>query len=385
MQTIERRIVARWSVAAALQRTLLLLFLAIAGEANGAHFEVLMIGNSYTSGTGASGAGNPSLDLQGLFNADGNHSATITQYTVGGGTLKGRVGDAAVTGPTGLIHNPANDWDVVILQERSDRPGLAIKNGGSNLTNLYAGGPVLINDHVKVSQTNAEVVLFNTWARFPGNQDLVDDFNNDPDEMQSFTNQGYDRIRVNPGFWDHSDVTSIARVGDAWQAWYDTHGFANATARLHRPDGSHQNDLGAYLSAAVLFEQITGTTSVGNAYAGSVSGNLGDESIVSLLQHQSSAITGVAAAETADFDQDFDVDGSDFLRWQEGFGLAQSAELTDGDANADAQVDNLDLGIWQAQFGSTAAASLSAQSVPEPTALHLLGVATLLATLVRRG
>lgn len=318
-------------------------------------FNVLMIGNSYTSGIGAGNAGNPSVDLQGLFDADSQHSATVTQYSVGGGTLKGRVNDAAVTGPTGLIHNPTNDWDIIILQERSDRPGLAMKFGGSQLSGLDTGGPVLLAGHIKVSQPQAEVVLFNTWARFPGNQDLVDDFNNDPQEMLSFTNLGYDRIREKPGSWDHGDVTSIARVGDAWDQWYDTHGYASSSARLHRPDGSHQNDLGAYLAASVLFEQITGTSTIGNTYLGGVSGNIGDDSKVSLLQHQATALTGADVFTTADFNLDGDIDGSDYLQWQRGLSPDSLSET--------------DLDNWIEQYGTSTPLSGLIASVPEPTSL----------------
>ena len=49
------------------------------------------------------------------------------------------------------------------------------------------------------------------------------------------------------------------------------------------------------------------------------------------------------STETADFDEDGDVDGRDFLAWQRGFGKA-SPVLADGDANADESVDGVDLG-----------------------------------------
>jgi len=53
----------------------------------------------------------------------------------------------------------------------------------------------------------------------------------------------------------------------------------------------------------------------------------------------------------ADFDDDGDVDGRDFLTWQRRFGLNSGATLADGDANGDGRVDQADLSIWSQQYG----------------------------------
>jgi hypothetical protein len=55
--------------------------------------------------------------------------------------------------------------------------------------------------------------------------------------------------------------------------------------------------------------------------------------------------------DPADFDEDGDRDGSDFLAWQRGFGTMGTAVHGDGDANADTNVDTADLGIWESAFG----------------------------------
>jgi type 1 glutamine amidotransferase len=63
---------------------------------------------------------------------------------------------------------------------------------------------------------------------------------------------------------------------------------------------------------------------------------------------------GVLPTElTADFDDDDDVDGHDFLQWQRGLGISTGATGADGDANADGHVDTNDLDAWQDQFGAT--------------------------------
>jgi len=77
-------------------------------------------------------------------------------------------------------------------------------------------------------------------------------------------------------------------------------------------------------------------------------------------------------ADDADFDGDGDVDGADFLTWQENLGLTGTATLATGDANDDGNVTGADLAVWQAQFGPAAAASASA--IPEPAASLLFAL-----------
>jgi hypothetical protein len=55
--------------------------------------------------------------------------------------------------------------------------------------------------------------------------------------------------------------------------------------------------------------------------------------------------------DPADFDEDGDRDGSDFLAWQVGVGTMGTAEHGDGDADADTNVDAVDLAIWESAFG----------------------------------
>ena len=84
------------------------------------------------------------------------------------------------------------------------------------------------------------------------------------------------------------------------------------------------------------------------------------------------AIQLVSQPPSADFDSDNDVDGSDFLAWQRGFGtVAPNANKTDGDADDDSDVDSTDLSLWQTQYGTTtpplAASSSNLSSVVSQT------------------
>lgn len=68
------------------------------------------------------------------------------------------------------------------------------------------------------------------------------------------------------------------------------------------------------------------------------------------------------AGMPADFDQDGDVDGADFMIWQRGFGVTVVATQHLGSADADGDVDRGDLSLWRQSFGTTAAPALTAQS-----------------------
>ncbi len=74
-----------------------------------------------------------------------------------------------------------------------------------------------------------------------------------------------------------------------------------------------------------------------------------------------------------DFDSDDDVDGSDFLAWQQGLGFPNGAALSDGDADGDGGVDSDDLELWQANYGTVITSSESlGLAVPEPAGLAIV-------------
>ena len=94
--------------------------------------------------------------------------------------------------------------------------------------------------------------------------------------------------------------------------------------------------------------------------AGNVDGNLFDGTMQDLMQFV------VGADPTADFDDDGDRDGADFLVWQRGLGITNGANQGNGDANWDAAVDQADLTVWQQQIGTVSALTVI-QAVPEPS------------------
>ena len=60
-----------------------------------------------------------------------------------------------------------------------------------------------------------------------------------------------------------------------------------------------------------------------------------------------------AARLAGDFNKDGQVDGDDFLIWQQSFGTESGATPNSGDANGDGAVNGDDFLIWQQQFGSS--------------------------------
>ncbi len=73
----------------------------------------------------------------------------------------------------------------------------------------------------------------------------------------------------------------------------------------------------------------------------------------------------------ADFDNDGDIDGRDFLIWQRGFGLTGQDDNTLGDADFSGTIDGADLLVWQDQFGTTPLLT-AVTAVPEPAGILLL-------------
>ncbi|MGI9430193.1 MAG: hypothetical protein ACR2NM_16145 [Bythopirellula sp.] len=85
-------------------------------------------------------------------------------------------------------------------------------------------------------------------------------------------------------------------------------------------------------------------------------------------------INVVASISDADFDDDSDVDGFDFLIWQKGLGVGDTH--AEGDANGNGVVDDHDLDTWQAQWDPTGGPLVA--HVPEPSAVACLLSLTLL-------
>lgn len=79
-------------------------------------------------------------------------------------------------------------------------------------------------------------------------------------------------------------------------------------------------------------------------------------------------VVEVPEPSSADFDEDGDTDGDDFLVWQRGFGDTYDAS---------------DLALWESEYGSTSLTS-SVAAVPEPTSWFLACAMALASVAIRR-
>jgi hypothetical protein len=123
--------------------------------------------------------------------------------------------------------------------------------------------------------------------------------------------------------------------------------------------------------------------SLGNAFNKAVLGNGVNGDLVFKFGLANGALlsgtvtyTTNPAVDDADFDNDNDVDGADFLTWQRGLGLSGAAATNAaGNANGDTVINGADLAVWKSEFGPAVAAA--AASVPEPVSAGLGSVALL--------
>ena len=145
--------------------------------------------------------------------------------------------------------------DVVVLQEQSLRPTDPFNPG------QFKDDATWFYDRLKAKSPNAKVVLYETWARAPGDALYPGTFFN-PAIMQSqlrthYTDAALSYIPAHSSAARKTDV-SVAPVGDAWERELGTFGIG-----LHDPDLSHPNFDGAYLCGLVLFSSIYHTPTHG--------------------------------------------------------------------------------------------------------------------------
>jgi hypothetical protein len=102
----------------------------------------------------------------------------------------------------------------------------------------------------EAEQAGARTVLFATWARHPANALYARGRDaRTPDEMQERIDAMYAAAAARVG-------AHVVPVGRAWMLarvrW--------PHIRLHRPDGSHPNRAGSFLTACVLYGAVTGVS-----------------------------------------------------------------------------------------------------------------------------
>jgi hypothetical protein len=202
---------------------------------------LLFIGNSFTHQ-------GPIPDLVSNLATDTGWATPNTQYVAPGGVTLG----FHSTNPDTLNAIDLGGWDFVILQDYSTRP---TDNAGDPLG--FKTDATFLYDRVKTSSPDAQVLLYETWARHPDHAIYPVTFT-DPAQMQAqlrlhYNDAADNYIPTNSTALVKTDVT-VAHVGDAWESYLDDGG----TIRLHGTDDYHAGTNGQYLNALVLYSMIYG-------------------------------------------------------------------------------------------------------------------------------
>jgi len=214
-------------------------------------YNVLMLGNSYTSQNGG-------LDthLQFLFDSTNGVSGQVEKLTGGGLGLSQHA-----LGWDGSILD-TKTYDFIILQDQSQVPSFPFYEAS------YIGsrdGAIVLDERVEAA--GAETIFFMTWGYRLGDQRntwLSPDYLS----MQSNLERGYRGYAE--AITEPTRTPYIAPVGLAFKKIYDdiiAEGGTPTSAgslfsSLYKGDNSHPSHLAAYLAACVMFSTITGGSTI---------------------------------------------------------------------------------------------------------------------------
>lgn len=184
--------------------------------------------------------------------------------------------------PETLTLVDAGGWDFVVVQDFSTRP---TDNAGDPAA--FKSDAAWFYDRIKQASPEAQVVLYETWARHPDHSVYPGTFA-DPAEMQAQLRAHYhdaasSYIPQNATFSPATDVF-VAPVGDAWE-WHL--GTPEALV-LHGDDLYHAGATGQYLNGLVLYSSIYGVVASGASPLGL------SEQDVAALQAAADAATGIS-------------------------------------------------------------------------------------------
>lgn len=274
-------------------------------------------GNSTSFGGAGGDGGNPGTGATGGYGGDGGNggsgggiysiegqlsigSSTITDNETGdaglggNGGIDGDTGSEGSDGNGGGVNSLGNDPVLV------DNSILAANRSNGNAADLMTGAVTLVLDYSLIGNGNGLAITSGT-----GNQ---------IGSGVSPLNPGLAPLALNGGFTQTHALLPTSSAIDAGDPAIDTN--------------------------PAEFDQR------GNPFLRVEDGNLPDDIAIDIGAYEAQA------PASADFDQDNDVDGADFLAWQRGFGLTTGALRADGNSDDDEDVDHSDLAVWKASFGN---------------------------------
>ncbi len=156
--------------------------------------------------------------------------------------------------------------------------------------------------------------------------------------------------------------------GAIWNAWVD---FDGTSDQLEvRWSMSAVRPASAQLSRTIDLESLLGQNI---AYAGFTSATGAAWGDHELLSWESLGGFAPVASLAGDYNNDGTVDVGDYVVWRKN----QNANAILANDTTPGSVTNVDYNVWQSNFGVSAGSGVASTTVPEPTALVLLLIATL--------
>ncbi|RIK80510.1 MAG: hypothetical protein DCC67_09305 [Planctomycetota bacterium] len=179
--------------------------------------------------------------------------------------------------------------------------------------------------------------------------------------------------QITPGGTTQLVVTASRNNGylKGWVDWNNDGNFNGSNERLlFTGAGGTTNNVLLNAGANTLYINVPAGVSAANVYArfrygeATLGSPFGEALIGEVEDYELTVVPpvgSVVAGIPADFNQNGQVEGSDFLSWQRNFGRTTQLSQAAGNANGDGAVNAADLLLWKQQFG-TATQSSSASA-----------------------
>lgn len=213
------------------KQLLIALAMFIAANTHATTRKVLFLGNSYVY------TNDLPLMLQQMATSMGD-TLIYDQNTPGGFTF-----EQHSTDPTTISKIFSQQWDIVILQEQSQRPAFSPAQVADD-TYPYAKK---LDSMIRKNRTCTETMFFMTWGRKNG------DASNCAFYPPICTYEGMQtRLRESYMQMTQDNNAIVAPVGAAWKQMRDSF----SSVDLYVPDESHPSVSGTYLAACVFYASI---------------------------------------------------------------------------------------------------------------------------------
>jgi len=203
------------------------------------HKNILFLGNSYTYGN------NLKSMVAGLASGAG-FSATVDEKSQGGVTLGWHAANS-------LAKITAGDWDVVVLQDQSQRPSF----GSPYALQTILPEAVTLVKTIREKNPCTLPLFFQTWGKRDGD---VGNCANGATALCTYEGVQEQLTQAYSSFAYYTQPAKVAPAGEAWR------NYANRNS-LFAGDGSHASSSGTFLAACTMFQQIWGVPSTSSTYS----------------------------------------------------------------------------------------------------------------------